>query len=174
MKHFIALVGVIGLAACGGGKEDDEIISGTITDENGEKAEISITGGDGDGDGGFSIKTKDGSFNLSADTDGDAKLPFGLKLLPGSSIQSNVQMNQSGEGANGGMITFESSVAPDKIVAYYKQQATSAGFKIGTELKSGEMIMFNATRNESDTINVTATADDNGKTTGNIIAGSKK
>jgi len=171
MKKLIALAIITAVTACGGAKKDDEIISGTVTGEDGEKAEFSVTG-DGD-EGGFSIKTKDGSFNLSANTDDEAKLPFGLKLLPGSSVKSNVQMNSDGEGANGGMITFESDLSPDKIVAYYKEQATSAGFKVGTELTSDGTMMFNATRNETDTINVSAMPGDSGKTTGNIIAGSK-
>jgi len=170
MKKWIAMAVLPALAACGGGN-DDEIVSGTVTDGDGNETEYSVTKDGKKGD--FSIKTKDGSFSLSADNDGDVKLPFGLKPFPGSEIKANVQMKQSVEGTSGSMISFETTSTPDKVIDFYTAQVKAAGFEITTEINSGETKMFNATRNEKDTVNVTASSRRDGKTTGNVIAGSK-
>ncbi|MEE9434203.1 MAG: hypothetical protein V3V15_08195 [Sphingorhabdus sp.] len=171
MKRLIAIAAISALAACGGSDKDEEIVSGTFQDDKGNKGEYSVRGDDDAGS--FSIKTKDGSLNITANKSGNVKLPFGLKMLPGSKIQANVQMNQGPAGTNGSMVSFESDVAPENVIAFYRKQVESVGFKIGTEMKSGKTQMFNATRGGKDNINVTATADDNGKTTGNVIGGTK-
>ena len=170
MKKWIALAVLPVLVACGG-SDDDEIVSGTVTDDDGNETEYSVSGDGKKGD--FNIKTKDGSFSLSADSGGDVKLPFGLKPFPGAEIKANVQMNQSAEGTSGSMISFETTSTPDKVIDFYTAQVKAAGFEITTEINSGETKMFNATRDEKDTVNVTATKSDDGKTMGNVIAGSK-
>ncbi len=172
MKKFLIVGACLFVAACGSGGEGDEIASGTVTGSDGETVEYSVRGEDDKGS--ISINTGDGSLEINSKGKGSrAELPYGLKLPAGAEIKANINVNQSGDGTSGSMVSFETNDSSEKVINAIKEQAKSAGFEIKTEINSGDSKMFHASRGDKETINVTASQKD-GKTAANVIAGGKK
>jgi hypothetical protein len=152
------------LAACSSEK------SGTINTDDGT-AEYRVD--QSTGETSMTITTDDGKATMRSGTDIPISLPKGFSLYPGTKVLSNTVVNQP--GGSGSMVLFESEARAEQVLAYYKQQAEKAGFKIELEANMGGTVMI-AGKREADggTFSVNASPDDEGKTTGQLIVGSEK
>ena len=128
-KSLMALAAVLVLAGCGGEKtvySDAEGNEVKVTREgDGEASEVKITSADGSA-----------TVNINSEG-GDAKLPFGLEVYPGAKVLST--MNSNSDGKAGAMVVMESSAQPDAVLAWYRKSVEGKGFKVETEIKTGDM-----------------------------------
>jgi hypothetical protein len=71
------------------------------------------------------IKANDGKTTLEINTNslGSQKLPDFAPVFPGAQVKGSVTVPTEG----GGTVAFETSAAPDKVIAFYKDRAKSAG-----------------------------------------------
>lgn len=127
---------VLLLAACGGEKtvySDAEGNEVKVTREgDGDASEVKITSADGSA-----------TVNINAGAT-DAKLPFGLELYPGAKVVST--MNSNSDGKSGAMVVMESSAKPDAVITWYRKSVEGKGFKVETEITSGDMRAIAGTR----------------------------
>jgi hypothetical protein len=153
------------LAACG------SETSGEFTTDDGGNAEYTI---DKDtGETSMTIKGEDGTATLRSGTEVPVSLPQGFSLFPGSKVVTNTVVNQP--DGMGTMVMFEADAPADKVIAHYRDQAKSAGFEVQLEMTTNGTVMIGAEREaDGSSLSVTASAGDGGKTTGQLIIGSKQ
>lgn len=103
----------------------------------------------------ISHEGKDGveSFELG----GKVKLPTWLPAYPGVEPKGIGAARSDKEGSSGGMFSFESSDAPEKILAFYKEDLEKRGFKAenGIQVTGGASVVIMKSENEGATITVT-------------------
>lgn len=162
-RAAIAAVLLLGLAACG----EKEKASGTVVGADGEKATYKVT--EKDGESKLTIKSDKGSAEISTGKDGTA-LPAGFTLYPGATVTSSMRMSSEEKGQSGTVLSFESADMPDKIVAFYRATAEKAGYKIGSEMKTGEMEMLSGKNAKDESFTLTASREDD-KTNVSMIGG---
>lgn len=152
MRGYSAIVGIaIFLASCG---ETDEA---SYKGEDGSVANYST---DDEGNVSADIETEDGK-KIGMNSGEAPALPDGLKLYPGAKITNNANM-MAADG-EGGIIAFTSSDTPQEILSYYKEQAEAAGYRIESEIRSGDMQMLIAkARDGNGALSVMITPDADG------------
>lgn len=128
-NSLMAVAAVVLLAGCGGEKtvySDAEGNEVKVTREgDGDASEVKITSADGSA-----------TVNINAGAT-DAKLPFGLEVYPGAKVVST--MNSNSDGNKGAMVVMESSAKPDAVIAWYRKSVEGKGFKVETEITTGDM-----------------------------------
>jgi len=128
-NSLMAVAAVVLLAGCGGEKtvySDAEGNEVKVTREgDGDSSEVKITSADGSA-----------TVNINAGAT-DAKLPFGLEVYPGAKVVST--MNSNSDGNKGAMVVMESSARPDAVLAWYRKSVEGKGFKVETEITTGDM-----------------------------------
>ncbi|MFZ5701929.1 MULTISPECIES: hypothetical protein [Pseudomonadota] len=128
-NSLMAVAAVVLLAGCGGEKtvySDAEGNEVKVTREgDGDASEVKITSADGSA-----------TVNINAGAT-DAKLPFGLEVYPGAKVVST--MNSNSDGNTGAMVVMESSARPDAVLAWYRKSVEAKGFKVETEITTGDM-----------------------------------
>lgn len=128
-NSLMAVAAVVLLAGCGGEKtvySDAEGNEVKVTREgDGDASEVKITSADGSA-----------TVNINAGAT-DAKLPFGLEVYPGAKVVST--MNSNSDGNTGAMVVMESSARPDAVIAWYRKSVEGKGFKVETEITTGDM-----------------------------------
>jgi len=128
-NSLMAVAAVVLLAGCGGEKtvySDAEGNEVKVTREgDGDASEVKITSADGSA-----------TVNINAGAT-DAKLPFGLEVYPGAKVVST--MNSNSDGNTGAMVVMESSAKPDAVIAWYRKSVEGKGFKVETEITTGDM-----------------------------------
>ena len=128
-NSLMAVAAVVLLAGCGGEKtvySDAEGNEVKVTREgDGDASEVKITSADGSA-----------TVNINAGAT-DAKLPFGLEVYPGAKVVST--MNSNSDGNKGAMVVMESSAKPDAVIAWYRKSDEGKGFKVETEITTGDM-----------------------------------
>jgi hypothetical protein len=95
----------------------------TLPGKNGEKVEFSVKG-EGES-GSLEVKTSEGTARFGAGSAAD--IPSWLPSYPGSTPEG--AFSGQGKDGTGGMFSFKTNDAADKVLAYYEQALTSAGFK---------------------------------------------
>jgi hypothetical protein len=153
------------LAACG------SETSGEFKTGDGENAEYTVDKETGETS--MTIEGEDGETSLRAGANVPVSLPAGFSLFPGSKVVSNTVVNQpDGQGT---MVTFETEAPADKVVAHYRDAAKAAGFEIQIEMNTnGTMMVGGERKDDGSSLSVTASAGDGGKTTGQLVFGTKK
>jgi hypothetical protein len=103
---------------------------------------------EGDGDASeVKITSADGSATVNINAgDTDAKLPFGLEIYPGAKVVST--MNSNSDGNTGAMVVMESDAKPDAVLGWYRKSVESKGFKIETEITTGDMRAIAGTKDK--------------------------
>ncbi|WP_446654147.1 hypothetical protein [Blastomonas sp.] len=137
-KSWMAAGGLLVLAGCGGEKtvySDAEGNEVKVTREgDGDASEVKITSADGSA-----------TVNINA-SETDAKLPFGLEIYPGAKVVST--MNSNSDGNTGAMVVMESDAKPDAVLGWYRKSVESKGFKIETEITTGDMRAIAGTKDK--------------------------
>lgn len=82
---------------------------------------------------------KTASFEIGSGAD---KIPSWVPSYPGAKVQGNFA-GKNGE-EEGGMFSFNSSDAPEKIIGFYTEELKSAGFKINTTATTADTNMVAA------------------------------
>jgi hypothetical protein len=131
---------ILVLAACG------LLLAGC--DRKPEKQSVTISGQDGKvtitGNGEhFAMKSDDGKTKVEFNVNGlgtNIRLPSFVPLYHGAKVTSSLT-GTDGKGG-GGMISFETNDAPANVIAFYKQQAASAGFGENFNMDSGGTMTF--------------------------------
>jgi hypothetical protein len=176
-QGFLAGAALLALAACGGNDaseasrgEGEEVASGTVaTDDgdasysvrqDGENSTVTVTGPDG----------QTGKF-VSGSGAADF-LPDFAPLYPGAQVTGGA--GGDSEGGLGGMVSFETADAAEKVVAWYKEQAGKAGMKVAAEMTMGDSRML-AAQDEAKghSFQVQMSPKEEGGSTGTLIAGTK-
>ena len=117
------------LAACG------SETSGEFTTEDGQNAEYTIDKDSGETS--MTIKGPDGTATLRSGAEVPVSLPDGFSLYPGAKVVST--MNSNSDGNKGAMVVMESSAKPDAVIAWYRKSVEGKGFKVETEITTGDM-----------------------------------
>ena len=172
MRIIFLLTAVAALGAC------SNDTSTTVKTSDGEDIKITSDGDNTSESGTITFEGKDGEGKI---TFGDAAakqgLPLGLSVYPGGQVQGAF-MGQDGKSGMGGMATVLSSDAPDKVIAFYKAQAESKGYAIKSQSTSTSnnktTANFAAEGAKGETLVVTVTPSDDGKTAAVIMGGQKK
>jgi len=147
------------LAACGGDKPDT-----TMTTQDG-KVSVSTSG---DGDSKVTVTATDGDKTAKMVSGGGAKWPESAPAFaaayPGGTLITVMAGNADGKAS--GMATFETTDAPDKVIAFYKDKAAAAGLTKVTSMAGNGMTMFGASDESGDRVLSVQASPGGGKTTG--------
>lgn len=137
-KSWMAAGALLMLAGCGGEKtvySDAEGNEVKVTREgDGDASEVKITSADGSA-----------TVNINAGAT-DSKLPFGLEVYPGAKVVST--MNSNSDGKTGAMVVMESSAKPEAVIAWYRKSVEGKGFKVETEITTGDMRAIAGTKDD--------------------------
>jgi hypothetical protein len=114
------------------------------------------------------VTTKEGEKVTVGEGAGPSHMPDYVKLYPGAKVLASV------DNGAAGTISMESQDAPDKVLAFYRQQAAGAKLTSVTEVNEsgaggGHMLVFTGEGGKP-TLSVTAQASD-GKTTVGVTYG---
>lgn len=153
-----ALALLLVLSACGS-KDEQETKIGDATYKVSEA----------DGKSTLTVETKDGKAQIVSG-EGAAALPAGLALYPGATVVSSTRITGDGAEKGGTLLSFETTDATGQVVAFYKDAAQKAGYKIEGEMKMGEMEMLTAKQADEAGFTLTANREE-GKTTVSLIGG---
>lgn len=139
--------------------------SGEFTTEEGETGEYVI---DNDGEGAsMTVETAEGTVSMRTNTRTPTDLPAGFTVVSGATVLSNTIVDQA--ETKGSLTTFQSDMAPDDIIAHYRNEAESAGIKIQieTDMNGGKMI-GGENEETGTTFSVSAFPDEEGVVTGQL------
>lgn len=172
MRILFLIPALAALAACSNDKTT------TVKGADGEEIKITTDGDNTSDSGTITFEGKDGEGTI---TFGDAAakqgLPLGLPVYPGGEIKGAF-MGADGKDSMGGMATVLTSDAPDKVIAFYKTAAEKQGLKIKSQSTStsGDRTTANfaAEGAKGESLVVTATPGEEGKTATVIMGGQKK
>jgi hypothetical protein len=115
-------------------------------------------------DGSTSIQGKDGTV-VTVNQGGQnppSHMPAYLKVFPGSAIKSTIDT-----GKTGGMMTMETSAAPDDVVNFYKGEAKTAGLEVQMDMNNegNHAVLFaDPTGKGKRNFNISASKNPDGKT----------
>jgi hypothetical protein len=172
MRIILLLTSIAALSACSNEKTT------TITGSDGEEIKVTTTGDSSSESGTITFEGKDGEGKI---TFGDAAakqgLPLGLPLYPGGEVKGAF-MGDDGKSGMGGMATVLTSDDGAKVIGYYKAEAEKRGFKVKSQSTStsdnGSVANFAAEGDSGETLVVTVTPGEDGKTAAVIMGGEKK
>jgi hypothetical protein len=173
MRIIYLLFSTAALAACSNER------STTITSADGKDIKVTADSDNDSNSGKISFESEDGEGGTITFGDAAAKqgLPLGLPVYPGGTVQGAF-MGNDGKNSQGGMATVLTSDAPDKVIAFYKSQAEGKGFAIKSQTTSTSdnktTANFAAEGKGGETLVVTVTPSDDGKTAAVIMGGQKK
>ena len=109
----------------------------------------------------MTVKSDDGKTTVEFNSNGlgNQKLPDFAPVYPGAKVQGSVTAQTEG----GGTFAFESSDAPEKVIAFYKNKAMSAGLveKLAMTANGGITYMASA-GDDKKTLQVIAVKSDAG------------
>ncbi|TIX51596.1 hypothetical protein [Alteraurantiacibacter aquimixticola] len=157
MRKFLgAAASAMLLAACGSSDE------GTITTEDGEmsysadrdsdEVTLRMRGEDGD----------EATMRMGGADSGDVELPDGFTIYPGATVDSHITIG--GDNRQGAIVNMTSPDSPDKIIAFYRQQADRAGVTINSEISANGMELIGGEKEDGTVLSVSAMPDDDGPT----------
>jgi hypothetical protein len=172
MRIITLLAATATLAACSNDKTT------TVTGSDGEEIKITADGDNNSESGTITFEGKDGEGKI---TFGDAAakqgLPLGLPVYPGGEVKGAF-MGADGKDSMGGMATVMTSDATDKVIAFYKSAAEKQGFTVKSQSTSTSgnktTANFAAEGAKGESLVVTATPGEEGKTAAVIMGGQKK
>lgn len=173
MRHFAghgiagSLALLVLLAGCGERK-----VERTLTTPDGSTVKVAQTA---DGDNAtFTATTADGTSTFSAGADGKwpAQMAAYAPAYPGAKVTTS--MAGTSEDGTGGMVTFETSDSPQKVVDFYKPRAAAAGLgNVSNMDMNGTKIFGAGDEATGRTLSIQASVAD-GKTTAMLSYGTRK
>jgi hypothetical protein len=137
--RIIALAAAIAIAALAAGcdRHPDKTVN-----IKGKDGNVTVTSAGGQ----VTLKSDDGktTVEINANSLGNQKLPDFAPVYPGAKMQGSVTAQTPG----GGMFSFESTDAPDKVVAFYKDKAASAGLTEKMSMTANGAVTYVASAND--------------------------
>jgi hypothetical protein len=141
-----------------------------IVGEDGKQVTFSASGDDKNGTGTVQMQTNDGTVKFGAGAGNST--PAWAPVYPGTSPQGTFSA-QTPEGSSN-TYTFKTSDPASKVLEYFKQQLTNAGFKVAVVAATDQGGMVQAT-NEGQNRSVMITAGTSGEgTEGSVTTVEKK
>lgn len=114
------------VAACGSGDEGTiQTEDGEVTydiDNQGEDVSVDMTG-----PGGEHVTMRSGNEAVEG-------MPDGFSVYPGSTVVTSTSVNTT--DGSGVLVVLTTSDAPEKVIAFYRQQAEAAGVTIDGEMNT--------------------------------------
>lgn len=162
----LALLPLFLLAACGSNAKEQ-----TITTPDGSKVKVEQQGDDA---ARITTQSANGSATLTAGGSGQwpAQTVEYAPAYPGAKVTTSMAGN-SDEGA-GGMVSFETSDSPEKVVDFYKPRAAAAGLTNVSNMDVNGAKIFGASDEATGrSLGIQASVAD-GKTTALLTYGTKK
>ena len=130
----------------------------TLEGEDGETGEYTVDTSTGEATA--TITTEDGTTTLRSGANVPVDLPAGFTAYPGAEIVSNTVVQQ-GRGS-GNLLTMTSADSPEKVAAFYKAQAESAGVTIQMEMATNGAQIIGGESDEGLTFSIMASPTDAG------------
>ncbi len=129
MRALILLAPLM-LAACG---SNDKTV--TIKDGDGKDQTITVS----EDDSTTTLKSEDGQAVIRQGDDAakGAAFPDHAPQYPGSAVKSSANFSGK-DGQSGAMVVQETSDAPDKVLAFYRDKVKAAGKKVSMETTTPE------------------------------------
>lgn len=129
------------LAGCGGG---------TPQGDGGN------TAGTAAGSGKGAMTSPDGRSEVRADA-AFSGLPEGIPAYPGADGRGGVMMGGASEEGEMRVMAFRTADSPDRVIAFYTEAATGAGFRALHRSDTGPSTVLGLERDNGDVMNITAT-----------------
>lgn len=107
---------------------------------------------------------------------GDARasgLPAGIPAYPRMNAGRALQMGGESDGNEMRVTGFRTADPPERVIAFYSDAGTRAGFRIVQRAESGPSSVLGLARDDGEAMNVTATATPTG-TSVQIMAGRER
>lgn len=173
MRARFLLVMLAGTALLAGCDQNKNAV--TVKDKNGSVTvsangqHVTVQGGDNGGN--VTVSGNGSQVTMQADNgksmvqintggvDTHGKLPGFVAVYPGAKVISSVS-GSGGSGA-GGTIQLEISATPDRVVEFYKQKTTAAGFQQTLDANDAGSLLYAATSGKR-TVQVLPSADGTG------------
>ena len=152
--RFIAILAAIAVATLAAGCDRHPAKTVQIKSKDGS---VTISGNDQH----MTMTADDGKTKIEINTNGmgNQKLPAFAPVYPGAQVQSSV----AAQAAGGGTFSFVSSDAPEKVVAFYKNSAKSAGLVEKMTMTNDGNVTYMASNGDSKkTLQVIAVKSDTG------------
>lgn len=129
MRAMILLAPLL-LAACGSNEK-----TVTVKDSDGKDQTITVNKDDAT----TTFKSEDGEavIRQGADAAAAANFPAHAPKYPGSTVTASANFSNK-EGETGGMTSQETTDAPAKVMAFYKDRITASGKKVAMETTTAE------------------------------------
>lgn len=144
------------VAGCGS-RSETAVASGTYTDpETGKTADYRISSQKDGENGKVTIKTEEGEVQFG----GEAKLPAGITPYPGSKMTGGFA--GSDKEGQGGLASFEVKGKTADVMAHFRKQIESAGFKVNSEINAEDTRIIGAEKPGDSKASIQVTATQNG------------
>lgn len=142
------------LAGCGGGAPQSD--QGNAAGAAGGSAKGAMT-------------SPDGRSEVRADA-AFSGLPEGIPAYPGADGRGGVMMGGASDEGEMRVMAFRTNDSPDRVIAFYTEAATRAGFRALHRSDTGPSTVLGLERDNGDVMNITATGTASG-TSVQIMAG---
>jgi len=146
---------IAALAGCGGG--------GASEADRGNQA------GAAPGSTKGAMTSPDGRSEVRADA-AFSGLPEGIPAYPGADGRGGVMVGGASEEGEMRVMAFRTADSPDRVIAFYSEAATRAGFRALHRSDTGPSTVLGLERDNGDVMNITATGTASG-TSVQIMAG---
>lgn len=162
MRNWVlaAACGVL-LTACGSGDEGTiETEDGEVAydiDQSGESVDATFTGPDGE------------VAQIQSGPGADVALPDGFSVYPGADVVSSTTVN-AGDG-EGAMVLMSAPASADEVIAFYRQQAETAGITISGDMNANGNRVIGGESEDGLALSVSASPGADGATTVQLSVG---
>ncbi|MBX7482496.1 hypothetical protein [Qipengyuania qiaonensis] len=152
-KHLATIpAAVLAIGACSGDTPDSRNIDAPQRIDPPDSYDIDSATGETrarhtDGDGTTTIMRSGAKVPV--------RLPAGFALYPDVKVTDNTWVEQS-DGLLV-LLDFESDASVEDLVAYYREQADTAGIEVATSLQTGPMTMIGGENGDGTSFSLTAT-----------------
>ena len=138
--RFVTIAAVIAVVTLLAGCDQQPNKTVKIKDKDGSS--VTVTGNGGQ----MTMKSEDGktTVEINANGLGSQKLPDFAPVYPGAKVQGSVTAQTEG----GGTFAVETSDAPDKVIAFYKGRAKSAGLAEKLSMTSNGSVTYMASADD--------------------------
>ncbi len=158
----LSMIAALGLSACSSER------SGEFTNDEGETGSYSVDPDSGETN--MTITSDEGTTTLRSGSDVPVNLPLGFSVYPGAIVTNNAVVDHN--GGEGSMVIFETSGSPDEVIAFYREQAETAGIEIKVDLTINDGGMLGGEGSDGEVFTINVSANEEGSN-GQLMVGDK-
>lgn len=118
----------------------------------------------------MTIDTEKGAATIRSGVESGEALPAGFALYPGARLITSTALTAEGQENRSGMVGFETQDSTDKVIAFYKDAAQRAGYKVEGEIVMPDMAMIGGKKPGAEPFQIIVNNTE-GKSTATFISG---